>query len=572
MLALKTFDQKPYEMEIAAKPLATNTLTAGASVIGPLPAAKATGGEAERQPSSDDLDAPQLASERTDLRGRGDGLMVDDRVVVTGYKEGAHRAPDYSREQVAAMVCARRSEGNAGRLKSAQQAYAATVAAYDVRAAYLAGKRTGKEVDAAERKRQDAVKSMNSSLFAGMFGERSKKADLPKPERDGIVLENPDLYTFTENGRAVMAVYGEVRNTTLTRIELPPVTLVAIDGWDFILAAQTLLLPFDALEPGETRSFDIRFLNPPDTTYEVYVHFAPPFEYRLRRECDPADTAPDKAAIAPRSAADAARVTSALHTASELNLLTDVYRKEAEAAWGLRACGNPGEDPADDPNKPRNAFQIVPGGGGERRSFGISLNLDKFNREGLCAAWSRRPPWRESFALGEASDEAWGALLAKEEATRRLKSGQGAQSEVDEADSAFTRAYATFRTLGAKALARAGKGIPDVEVAVSASTFGYDQLSKAFDGADISSVGFFVDIEGTVQNTAGTARTVGALVLALVDRLEQPLLTFRLEEGFELAPGESRKFQQRVYFSDPVRRRDSKDAPPWEIRVGVVGR
>jgi hypothetical protein len=576
VLALKSFDPKPYSLPVAAQQLAVIPIPAAMEATD-RPTAEVNQAVVSIAPAAGELPtildaAPEPEPVRTDIHGRGDGLMVDDRVVITAHKEVAHRVPNYSREQVAAMVCARRGDGSPGRLKAAQQALDMTLFAYDVRNGYLAGQLSAKDSDNAERKRQDAVGALagNSMLF-GMFGGRSKKGDLPKPALDGLVLENVDLYTFNENGRPVMAVSGIVHNTTSKRAEPPPLTLAAIDEWEFILAGQTSLLPFKSLEPGEARPFEIRFHNPPDTTYEVYVHFVPPFEYRLRRECDLTDLASDKAAPAPRSAATATTVTSPTHTASELNLLTSIYRNEAESAWNLRACGNPGEDPADDPNKPQGAFKVAPGGGGERRSVSISINLGKFNRAGLCAAWSRRLPWRESFELGEATDEAWGAMLAADEMKRRRASGLATQVEVDNADDALRRDYAAFRALGAKTLARAGGSVEGVEIVIASSNFGYDQVSKAFDGADISRVGFYVDVAGTLRNQATTPRQIGALMLALVDRLEQPLLTFRLDDEIALGPGETRQFEHRVYFSDPVRRKDAKDPPPWQVRVGAVG-
>ncbi len=576
VLALKAFDPKPYAMPIAAGQLAV--LAAPDEATETVPRAEAPdAAQAAIAPAVEgELTAfaeaaPEPEPERTDIRGRGDGLMVDDRIVVTGGRNVAHRVPDYSREQVAAIVCTRRIEGSADRLKAAQHAYDMTVAAFEVRDGYLAGQRTGKDLDNAERKRQDAVGSMmNNGFLFGMFGGRSKKADLPGPEADGFVLEDVDLYTFNESGRPVMAVSGTVRNTRDVRAAPAPVTLAAIDEWEFILAGQTSLLPFEMLEPGEAKPFEIRFLNPPDTTYEVHAHFAPPFEYRLRRECDMSDPASD--ATAPRSAVKAATVIATTHTAAELNLLTSIYRSEAESAWNLRACGNPGEDPADDPNKPRDAFSIRPGGGGERRGVSVSVNLGKFNRDGLCAAWSSRLPWRESFALGEATDEAWGAMLAAEDMKRRQLKGLATQAEVADAERAFQRAYASFRALGVKTLARGGASVEDVAVAITSSTFGYDQMSRAFDGADISRVGFYVDVAGAVSNTGETPRQIDALMLALVDRLEHPLLTFRLDEAISLGAGETRAFAHRVYFSDPVRRRDAKDAPPWQVRIGAVGR
>lgn len=579
VMALKNFDQKPFSLPVAAQPLdvapASAPETASVELAGAvgedaLPA-EVTADSSALQPLAlaERESAPQPEPERTDVRGQGDGSMTNDRVVVTARKQIAHRVPNYSREQIAAMVCAARNDGRAGRLKNARRAYEATVAAHDTRLAFEAGQRTAKEADAAERKRQDAVGDITGGMLFSMFGGRTKKDDLPKAEFEGLVLENVDLFTFSESGRPVMAVSGVVRNTTHERAELPPLTLAAIDQWQFILAGQTSLLPFEALEPGEAQPFELRFHNPPDTTYEVYVHFAPPFEYRMRRECDAADAASDAPSTAPRTAADAVALDAPVHTTPEMNLLTRIYRSEAQSNWNLRSCAKPREEAVEPANQKRG-LQMGADGGGERRGFSISLGLSRFNAEGLCAAWKRRLPWRESFALGEATDEAWGAMLTAEQMRRQHASGLASQADVDAAEAAAAKAYAAFRALGAQTLARAGGSVPDVSVEIASSNFGYEQMSKVFDGADVSQVGFYVDVAGAIRNTAEAPRQIGALMLALVDRLEQPLLTFRLDDAVELAPGEAREFRHRVYFSEPMRREDSKDAPAWQVRIGAV--
>jgi hypothetical protein len=411
-----------------------------------------------------------------------------------------------------------------------------------------------------------------------MFGGRMKKGDLPKAEFEGLVLENVDLYTFNENGRPVMAVSGVVRNTTQERAELPPLTLAAIDQWQFILAGQTSLLSSEALEPGESKPFELRFHNPPDTTYEVYVHFAPPFEYRMRRECDLSSVMEAEApSAAPRTADAAAAIVAPVHTAPELNLLTRIYRNEAQSTWNLRECGMPPKETDGKDAKSNRGLKMGADGGGERRGLSISLSMDRFKADGVCAAWARRLPWRESFALGEVADEAWGALLAAEEMKRQRAAERVSQADVDAAEAASARAYENFRALGARTLARAGTSVPDIAVEIAASNFGYEQLSKIFDGADISQVGFYVEVAGVVRNTGTAPRGIGALMLALVDRLEQPLLTFRLDESMQLAAGEAREFKHRVYLAEPIRlaesiRREEGQTPAWQVRIGAVAR
>jgi hypothetical protein len=201
--------------------------------------------------------------------------------------------------------------------------------------------------------------------------------------------------------------------------------------------------------------------------------------------------------------------------------------------------------------------------------------LDRFKADGMCAAWARRLPWRESFALGEATDAAWGALLAAEEMKRQHAAGRVGRADVDAAEAAAARTYTEFRALGARTLARAGTSVSDITIEIASSNFGYEQMSKIFDGADLSQVGFYVEAAGVVRNTGPAQQNVGALMLALVDRIEQPLLTFKLDEAMQLAPGEAREFKHRVYLAEPIRhaesiRREEGQTPAWQVRIGAV--
>ncbi len=63
------------------------------------------GGRSGLWPLKSGSPTPTSSPERTDVQGQGDGSMKLDRVVVTGLRPIPHRAPDYSPEQVAAMVC-----------------------------------------------------------------------------------------------------------------------------------------------------------------------------------------------------------------------------------------------------------------------------------------------------------------------------------------------------------------------------------------------------------------------------------------------------------------------------------
>jgi hypothetical protein len=186
----------------------------------------------------------------------------------------------------------RRDGGNNGHepegsTRNARKAHAETLVVRDMRVAMTAGRATQAEIEAAERRREDAVQSALSPLpiVDIFFSPIVRKRDLPQPSYKGVNLENITSFSVFENGREVTVVSGAARNTGRNRMEMPPLTLEALDRWDFVLSGQSSLLPFQYLEPGEARSFDIRLLNPPRNTIEVYVHFAPPFRYRWPRDC-----------------------------------------------------------------------------------------------------------------------------------------------------------------------------------------------------------------------------------------------------------------------------------------------
>lgn len=556
--ALKRLDEKPYSLPVAARELQEIPGPREAALAAPASETFAAAAAEPQQTAA--TPTPASVPARTDIRGAGDGSMKLDRVVITGSdKKIPHKVPDFSREQIASMVCR-----TTGRPDKAVEAYKATVFAHETRLAFEAGQRTTKQTDDAEKKRQETVRELlPSGMLVSMFGARQKKGDLPRPMSRGLAIENADLFTFTENGVEVMAVSGVVRNTGTARTELPPLTLEALDRWEFILAGQTSLLPFEALEPGETRTFEMRFLNPPDTTAEVYVHFAPPFEYRARRDCDFFDPltldltqfSNESPAVA-QVLAKATTGASPIHTAAELNILTRAYREQAAAAWNCRD--------GKDSEPPKGGLQFAKEGAGERaEGFSISISMGKPNMEAACAPAAKRLRWRDAFALAEATDEAWGAQRASEEARRRLAAGQATQADVDAADVAQQRAYALFRELGAKALARIGGSAPDVDIEIASSSFGYAGFDKG---------GRYVEFSGKLRNMGTSPRRIDALMLALVDRLEQPMTSVTLDYTAELAPGESKDFSQRLSMYEPVRRESADTPPVWQIRVGAMGR
>jgi hypothetical protein len=542
---MNAIDEDPYSYEVEAK-----QLTNAPQQTAPLPEAE----KAEQAAASAQAAAPAepaAAAERTNIRGQGDGSMEVDVVRVQGARDNIpHRVPDFSREQVATMVCNSRTR-DVGVRRSGVEAWRATNTAHDAHESYLDGRMPARQYAPIERRRQDAlIRHVGPNLQYGLFG-RLKKDDLPRPQSaNGVALENVDLFFFTENGAEVMAVSGVAHNTTAVAAEVPPVTLQAIDGWDFILAGQTSLLPFETLQPGESRPFEVRFLNPPDTTDEVYAHFAPPFEYRASRDCDDFDPEhyDPAAAFEPQP-----EPTGPLHTSGELSLITRIYRNQAEAAWNCREGENT--------PSPDGGLRIESFGSGERRE-GIGISIGRPNMALQCAGFRHHERWRPQFEMAEAADEAWGSAVALEAAERRMGGNQAAKGAFDAAGAAETTAVARMRALADRSLVRDGAPAQDVNVVVASATYAYGGWE----------VGRTLELSGTMTNTGAETRHVKELMLVLVDRLELPLWSMSVDVDETLAPGETRPITQRIRLTrDPVHNITVERPPGWRLRVGAVG-
>lgn len=522
---------KPFTIGVAARQL--DPVSAQLAEAEPLAAAVEMAAPLAVLTPAEPVAPPPPAPARTDIKGAGDGSMKLERVIITGSsKDIPHRAPNFSAEQAAAMLCGSQKMGFGG--ENARRMHEATLKARQAREDFDNGKITLKQMDQIELKRQDAVISylVPVPILNMLVTPAEKKKDMPKPAYGAVVLENTDLFSFMENGKEIVAVTGTAHNTGTSRVELPPLTLRALDEWDFSIAGQSSLLPFEVLEPGEARQFEIRFFNPPEYTTEVYVHFAPPFMYRAPRDCeffDPTvfDQYGELKETADTGAAPPAK--DAPYTAGELNLLTLFYRRESEAAWRCQTY------------------------------------------TAACPA-KQRLRWQDMFAMSEAIDEAWVKVRAAEEA--RI----AARADETEATQARDKAIARFQDLGARALARAGDSTADIVVEVASSTFGRDED------------GLFVEVVGKVRNTGNAARKVDALMMAFVDRKELPLSSVAVDVDMVLAPGAVRDFSQRLQagvsrgpdraaqVTLAERRRDTSSAriPPrtilWEMRVGAMTR
>jgi hypothetical protein len=562
-----SFDAKPFSLAIPAQQLrisdvmipGIDSTSANAPAFAeariedtsePQPENVAIPGQAELVSAEADSNHPVTA------RDTGIDPMSRDRIVVTARRDISRRVPDYSPEETASLICVMQKigfdDGNARR------AHEATLAARDMREAFAAGQVTIGHADEIERKRQDAVWSALSPLpFLDLFySPIVRRKDLPAPTYKGANLEQIDVTYSVENGRNVIVVSGVARNTGRAEVELPPVTLEALDAWDFVLSGQSSLLPFSWLAPGAAKSFEIRLLNPPENVTEVYVHFAPPFRYRWRRDCDFFDpgrsTVNDRLTDLPASDSksiwgiiddqlDAYQLATSpevapgaapnAYSAAELNTLTRYFRREAAWAWECREAAKP-----------------------------------------ECAGADERLHWRDMFAIAESIDEAWVALSAYE-ATQMANSVEtNGSGELAAAAGAYQSAITTFTTLGSAALRRAGTSVPDVNVELTTSVLNLDQA------------GLYLQVAGRMINTGGDTRFVDALLVALVDRFELPLSSVTVSSSTTLAPGQSQEFSQRI----PVMRGGSRPALstsntgtigrvppeeiPWQIRVGAMSK
>jgi hypothetical protein len=524
---------KPFERTVAARQLdAVETATLPAAAAAPVETVGVV-----RSLSAPAAPTPARPLARTNVRGEGDGSMEvesDERVLVTN-KGFPHNAPNYSSEQAASMVCATQKAGfnNA----NARRMYEATLEAERMKKAWDEKRATQKDWEKAEIRRQDAVIGYMGPVpvlnwFVRPF---EKKKDMPAPKWSGLAIEHTDAFTFQENGKPVTAVSGYVRNTGSGTMEVPPLTLRAVDQWEFAIAGQTALLPFSSLAAQEEKRFEVRFLNPPAYMAEVYVHFAPPFAYRSARDCnffDPATFDETKAIDAqPAPAArprdffldpiPAVSTHTGDYTAGELNELALFFRRESEAAW---RCQNTAQD------------DCVTGPGAQRLH------------------------WRDMFVLSESIDEAWIAFRAAEETRKRAADGAASAA----ADAARDEAVAKFTSMAEAALARTGASAAGVEVNVATSTYGRDED------------GLFIEITGTVRNASGESRQVDNLMVAFVDRRELPLSSIAMAVNMQLAPGEAREFSQRLQAGAAGRRRNYAPARipprdiPWEVRVGAM--
>lgn len=188
-------------------------------------------------------------------------------------------APNYSIEQMKSELCLAEATKVPGVIRNlADRAYQATVQAQQARVALRLGRISQRQAEQAEQARQQAVRAVAVNV--------TRKAQLPKPERDGVVIEHVVRRREVENGRPVLLVSGAVRNTTARQADLPALTVWTLDVRGFVLAAQTSDLGRASLAAGETMAFTVRLKNPPQYMADIHAGFAPPLQFRSMRSCD----------------------------------------------------------------------------------------------------------------------------------------------------------------------------------------------------------------------------------------------------------------------------------------------
>lgn len=126
------------------------------------------------------------------------------------------------------------------------------------------GLRTQKEVEEAELARQAAM------LKA--FGPRLRA---PAIESIRLAPASATLEGFragmaVEGGRQLLVVAGMLRNVADKTVRAPLLTITVLDAQGFVLAAKTFN-PSVRLQPGQTRAFAYRFVDPPANLKDVRI-------------------------------------------------------------------------------------------------------------------------------------------------------------------------------------------------------------------------------------------------------------------------------------------------------------
>lgn len=506
----------------------------------------------------------------------GPGSMIIDKVVIRSTTVRLpHRAPNLSSAQTASMICSALLYRFPD--TRARRAHEATLEAIRLREAFDRGDGDGREADRAELARQDAVRDAMSvpiPILDSVFNLITKKSDLPAPRSGQLTIGDLGLLKTLENGREVIMVSGTVRNNGEKEEDVPPITMIALDEWDFVLSGQSALLPVATLKPKEAASFRLRFLNPPDTAYEIAAHFAPPFRYYGdSRSCDYIDPSlsdrltkldpatPDKPARAlvadvlapyeeefraaarltlnervadlvdPYKLASFSEIAGAPYSVGELNAMTRHFRGQAAREWRCRTSEAPD-----------------------------------------CIGSSRRLGWRDSFAMAETANEAWMTMVARKAIEQKANGQSSFRPQLEDARLTEERTLTALARIGEASLARAGRSQEGIRLNVAGSSLIQERG------------GLFLEIKGEVSNERPAPAKIDEMLVALVDRHGLPLASVVIPVAIELAIAETRAFTLRTPATRgtgpiPQKQSENPDLPylgrlppeilPWEVRVAV---
>lgn len=420
-------------------------------------------------------------------------LAQDDAAIVEGLVSARGEAPlpmvgrgaaNYSPEQTASFLCvAEDFPLNFLTSLPAQRAHEATLKAREVRIRAFRGEATAKEMEEAELERQEAVRR----------GTNGAQRPQDYPLRKGLSIEDVLTRRVLENGRSVLMVTGTVRNTTEAEVELPPMTVQAVDGRNFVLASQTSQLEAVTIGPSATIPFAFRFKNPPQYTVSVTPHFAPPFGVRNFRGCDffdPLTFDPGKervrrerAAVTP-VAVPSVGVGAPAYTAKELAAMVRRARFDAENAFSNAA----------------NARSCAP-----------------------------MPPWRALMVMADGMEEAWIATNAAEEVRRDAARGVFLPNEVEDAELARQAAVRAFM---------AARPAPRVPTPSDHQGLSVGRLTLSGDGETV--------VRGTVTNAGKERADMPPLLLTLVDKHGFVLTETVNRRGGRIRPGRGEDFSIEV--------------------------
>lgn len=90
----------------------------------------------------------------------------------------------------------------------------------------------------------------------------------------GLAPENVKASPGLKDGHAAVLVTGQVRNVETRAHPLAPLRVTLLDKAGKPLVTEIAHFPAEALQPGQTRPFDIAFLDPPAASVGVEVEFA----------------------------------------------------------------------------------------------------------------------------------------------------------------------------------------------------------------------------------------------------------------------------------------------------------